>query len=345
MRPIPSLRPTRRGLAVVGLLLGGVGLGVSSGSRALGAVVVPASVTLVAGVVQLLLTPVPTVDRVLPAAGPAEREATVVLSLDADDAFPATVDDRLPAAVSVRSGLPAETVVGDGDVRYRVRLDRRGLHEVGPATVRSTDVLGLVAGRQPVGEAGTVLVYPPVRPLPTPVTTRLRSRVASRSQSERDEFDGLREYVRGDALRNLNWKASAKRDDLIVTEFTGSRPEETLVVAVGADPGNGDEMASAAASVTAALAEFGVVVDLRTPDGGVAVTPDELDEAFAHLATVETGPVPDCEATVVVEAGGGNARIRVDGEETVVERAGGTGAGASSPESESRGAGAGGSAA
>lgn len=316
------IRPTRRGIGLLAVAVAAAALAVGFGPRSLGAVVVPAAVALTAGVVQAWLAPRPTVERILPPDGPAGRESTVVLGFDADDPYPATVDDRLPPAVST-TDLPAETVLGRDPVRYRVRLERRGRHRVGPATVRSTDVLGLVAGTRTVGEgegeAESVLVYPPVRPLPTATAARLRSRVAGDTRTERDEFDGLREYVRGDALRNLNWKVSAKRDDLVVTKYVGARPERTVTVAVGGDPGDGDEMAAAAASVVSALHELGVVVVLRTPDGELEATPDDRDRALAHLATVGPGAVPSVDAPVVVEASGGTARIAVDGVETTFD--------------------------
>lgn len=318
------IRPTRRGIGLLAVAVAAAALAVGFGPRSLGAVVVPAAVALAAGVVQALLAPRPTVERILPPDGHAGRESTVVLGFDVDDPYPATVDDRLPSAVST-ADLPAETVLGRDPVRYRVRLERRGRHRVGPATVRSTDALGLVAGTRTVGEAEdeneneNVLVYPPVRPLPTAAAARLRSRVAGDARTERDEFDGLREYVRGDALRNLNWKVSAKRDDLIVTKYVGARPERTVTVAVGGDPGDDDEMAAAAASVVSALHELGVVVSLRTPDGELEATPDDRDRALAHLATVGPGAVPSVDAPVVVEASGGTARIAVDGVETTFD--------------------------
>jgi len=314
------IRPTRRGLGLLALVAVATLLGVVFEPRSLGAVVVPAAVALAAGVVQAWVAPRPSVERVLPPDGPAGREATVGLAFDADDPYPATVDDRLPPALST-TDLPVETVVGRETVRYRVRLERRGRHRVGPATVRSTDALGLVANTRTVGESGRVLVYPPVRPLPTEMATRLRSRVAGDARTERDEFAGLREYVRGDALRNLNWKVSAKRDDLIVTEYVGARPERTVTVAVGGDPGDGDEMAAAAASVVSALHDLGVVVDLQTPDGGVEAAPDDRDRALAHLATVGPGAVPSADAPVVVEASGGTAWVTVDGVETALDGA------------------------
>lgn len=318
------IRPTRRGIGLLAVAVAAAALAVGFGPRSLGAVVVPAVVALAAGVVQALLAPRPTVERILPPDGHAGRESTVVLGFDVDDPYPATVDDRLPSAVST-ADLPAETVLGRDPVRYRVRLERRGRHRVGPATVRSTDALGLVAGTRTVGEGEgegeneTVLVYPPVRPLPTAAAARLRSRVAGDARTERDEFDGLREYVRGDALRNLNWKVSAKRDDLIVTKYVGARPERTVTVAVGGDPGDDDEMAAAAASVVSALHELGVVVSLRTPDGELEAPPDDRDRALAHLATVGPGAVPSVDAPVVVEASGGTARIAVDGVETTFD--------------------------
>ncbi|MFB6168205.1 MAG: DUF58 domain-containing protein [Haloferacaceae archaeon] len=311
------IRPTRRGVAL--LLVAGVatGLAVAFGARSLGAIVVPSAVALVAGVVQVWLTPTPAVERADPPDGHADREAGVTLRFDVDDPFPATVDDRLSPGVVAVEGLPAEAVVGEEAVHYRLRFERRGKQTVGPATVRYTDVLGLVAARTTAGTAASVLVYPPVRPLPPTLDDQLRAGVAGQSRTERDEFDGLREYVRGDALRNLNWKASAKRDDLIVTEFTGARPARTVTVAVGGAPEDVSEMATAAASVVAALHDLGAVVALRTPDGEVEAGPDAPERAFEHLATVGPGAVPDGEAAVRVEASGGEARVSVAGEERV----------------------------
>ena len=308
-------RPTRRGVALLLVAAAATGFAVHSGTRALGAVVVPSAVALLAGVVQVWLTPTPAVDRAVPADGPAEREGTVVLRFDADDPLPATVDDAHSPGVRVVDGLPAETFVGERPVRYRVRFERRGDRTLGPATIRYTDVLGLMAGRVSVGETARVLVYPPVRPLPPALAESLRSGLAGQSRSQRDEFDGLREYVRGDALRNLNWKVSAKRDDLIVTEYAGARPERTVTVAVGGDPEDADEMATAAASVVAALHDLGAVVALVTPNGEVEAGPSDPEAAFAHLATVGPGAVPDREATVIVEASDGTARVSVGGEE------------------------------
>jgi uncharacterized protein (DUF58 family) len=311
------IRPTRRGVALLVVAAGATGLAALSGPRALGAVVVPSAVALLAGVVQVWLTPTPTVERAVPPDGPAERETTVVLRFDADDPLPATVDDRHSPGVRVVDGLPAETVLGERPVRYRLRFERRGERTLGPATVRYTDALGLVAKRVTVGDPAQVLVYPPVRPLPPALAASLRAGLAGQSRTERDEFDGLREYVRGDALRNLNWKASAKRDDLIVTEYAGARPERTVTVAVGGDPEDADAMATAAASVVATLHEVGAVVALVTPDGEVEAGPAEPEAAFVHLATVGPGAVPDREATVVVEASDGTARVSVAGETRV----------------------------
>jgi uncharacterized protein (DUF58 family) len=311
------IRPTRRGVALLLVAVVATGLAVAFGARSLGAIVVPSAVALLAGVIQVWLTPTPTVERADPPDGHADREASVTLRFDAGEPFPATVDDGLSPGVVTVAGLPAEAVVGEDEVRYRLRFERRGERRVGPATVRYTDVLGLVAGRTTVGAATSVLVYPPVRPLPPTLAEQLRAGLAGQSRTERDEFDGLREYVRGDALRNLNWKASAKRDDLIVTEFAGARPTQTVTVAVGGDAEDADEMATAAASVVAALHDLGAVVALRTPDGEVEAGPDEPALAFEHLATVGPGAVPDGEATVRVEASGGEARVSVAGEERV----------------------------
>jgi hypothetical protein len=91
------------------------------------------------------------------------------------------------------------------------------------------------------------------------------------------EFHSLREYQRGDDIRRINWKASARSTSLIVREtaLEGIR-RCTVVLDMAASEYSGasfEQAVIAAASITASSAHTGVntrfvtnEVDLRGPD-------------------------------------------------------------------------------
>lgn len=115
-------------------------------------------------------------------------------------------------------------------VRYRVPTERRGILTLGPAHVEVSDPLGLIRRRRQVGTITEVVVNPrwTAIDLPDPRTCdgdlvdfirRLIDRMAVNL-----EFRSLREYVTGDDLRRINWKASARRDQLTLNEYEARAP-------------------------------------------------------------------------------------------------------------------------
>jgi uncharacterized protein (DUF58 family) len=92
---------------------------------------------------------------------------------------------------------------------------RRGERRTEQVTVRSLGPLG-VAGRQvTLKEAGAVRVLPPFRSrrhLPSRLA-RLREldgRTLLQVRGQGTEFDSIREYVRGDDVRSIDWRATAR---------------------------------------------------------------------------------------------------------------------------------------
>lgn len=108
--------------------------------------------------------------------------------------------------------------------RYRLHADRRGVITLGPAKVVSSDPLGLSTRTTSTGVTDEIVVSPRWVPIALPVVddcdgelvTALKD-LARNSTSER-EFRSLREYVPGDDIRIVNWRATARRDSLIVNE-------------------------------------------------------------------------------------------------------------------------------
>ena len=345
-----SMRPTRRGYAVVGVVVGALIAGTVFGARALDAVVLPGVVALVAAAIQLRRTPTADLDRMLPPADVAGTTGTVTVELGGDRTYPVTVRDRLPADVDpvdpprgrAAGGGDAAVVdaaVGGDPVTYGIVPQRRGEHVVGPATVVVTDVLGLLERSTVVDRRDTLVVFPRIGTLPGTLGAELQAAYQSRAATRRDEFDDLREYVRGDALRNIHWKSSARHDELMIQEFTDRADPERVTVAAGVDAGASgttadgdgapardgpgasaadtpaDRMADAAATVCVSLVRGGASVTLTTPSGSVDAAPGRVRPALRHLAVAAGGRVPTGDADVVVSAEADAVSIRFDGRE------------------------------
>lgn len=109
--------------------------------------------------------------------------------------------------------------------RYRLRAERRGVITLGPALVEFGDPLGLARRMRSIGLAHEVVVSPDWIPIALPVPKECEGRLVSaiedvtRSRASELEFRSLREYSPGDDVRFVNWRASARRDALIVNEF------------------------------------------------------------------------------------------------------------------------------
>jgi uncharacterized protein (DUF58 family) len=112
---------------------------------------------------------------------------------------------------------------------------RRGDRRADAVTVRSVGPLRL-AGRQATVELpGTVRVLPRFssrRHLPSRLA-RLRELDGQTSvmvRGQGTEFDSLREYVRGDDVRSIDWRATARRDGLVVRTWRPERDRRVVVV-------------------------------------------------------------------------------------------------------------------
>ena len=253
---------TRRGYGAVGVIVLAIAMALLGGTegRALNALAAPVAVALVAAAIQVRRAGAPTVERTEPRRGfPGERR-TVTLSVAGGGV--ATVTETLSAGIE--GGATDETVDLPDSIEYEIRLAGRGTQTIGPTTVAVRDVLGLVEATHTVHETTEVLVYPAVSRIDG---DRLFARTMGPEVDERTEFDRLREYVPGDRLRDVNWKTTAKLDELLVTEYTDPVDEDAISIVAGAADGAADEMASTTASLVVAAQRVGLAVKLNVPGG------------------------------------------------------------------------------
>jgi uncharacterized protein (DUF58 family) len=254
---------TRRGQVVLAVALLGLVLGYGFGGRSLNAVVVPALALLATTWLYVRSYPDPEIERVTPREGHQGERRTVELRVDAARPYPVTVTDKLGDGLRGDSEQAAET---DGRwLTYDLELASRGVHAVGPTRVEATDPFGLWRTEQITGDAKRVTVFPRVHSLAS--TAALLTGYVGLTE-EREQFDGVREYERGDPLRDVNWKTSAKRpNELAVTEFVGEGATNRVVVAAEALGPREDSVAEATASIATHLLDEGVAVGITTPVG------------------------------------------------------------------------------
>ncbi|WP_049999010.1 DUF58 domain-containing protein [Halococcus sediminicola] len=277
------MRPTRRALGLVALSALALWLAARFGARSLNALVVPALVALVGAAAQLLVADRPAVRRRQPAAGFPGDVRDVELTVETDDPLTARIDEQV--GDGLRSSFESTTLSVPTTVEYEVELEARGEHRLGPLALTVTDVFGLLSKTFEYPKRTPVLVYPPIEDLASGGV--LGGPVEHTDQRER--FDELREYVPGDSLRDVHWKSSAKRDDLVVMEFDGTRELTGVSIAAEATAGHADAMASAAASVAVSLLDAGLAVSLYYPDGEIERAGGEPQRERVLSALARTG--------------------------------------------------------
>ena len=120
-------------------------------------------------------------------------------------------------------------------VKVQLTPTRRGTREPAAVTVRSLGPLRL-AGRQGAHRVPWSLrVVPPFlsrKHLPAKLSRlrELEGQTPSLVRGQGTEFDSLREYVIGDDVRSIDWRATARRRDVVVRTWRPERDRRVLVV-------------------------------------------------------------------------------------------------------------------
>ncbi|SDZ07430.1 Uncharacterized conserved protein, DUF58 family, contains vWF domain [Micromonospora pattaloongensis] len=221
---------------------------------------------------------------------PVGTSARVVLRLQNLSRLPTgtlLLEDRLPYALGSRPRVVLERLGAQqaSSVAYTVRADVRGRYEIGPLVVRLTDPFGFCELTRAFPSVDRLTVVPQVVPLPTvPLGGEYAGSGESRARSvavHGEDDAATREYRRGDDLRRVHWKSTARTGELMVRRE--EQPWESRATVVldtrgyahrGEGPTASFEWAvSAVASISVHLHRAGYKLRLVTD------------------ATVDTGPV------------------------------------------------------
>jgi uncharacterized protein (DUF58 family) len=296
--PLRSLRAipmtlTRRGLALLGLVVSVCALWAAVRLRDLLALAALAAAVLLVALVLVLLTR-------------ARVRARAEIS---SDVLTPAVGEIVTTTASVRHALPfsqSAALVWEGpssrrslplllprrgEARQAVHwgAERRGPLPLAAAALIITDPLGVASIRVPLAARVEVLVLPTLLPaerLPSELTGRGGARgpgggrasdAASGSgrggSSAEEAGGGLREYRAGDPPRRVHWKQSARQDRLLVNvpeHGAGEHLAIALMVEAGAYRGSAEDRERADFEHAVSLAA--TLVTLRTGLGGARGT-------------------------------------------------------------------------
>jgi uncharacterized protein (DUF58 family) len=223
------------------------------------------------------------------------NHGTAGATLELDLAHPPDVELEPSGPILVGTGAGATR-----ELELHLRAVRWGAHQLGPLAVRARDPLGVRVWSGRLGAPLALRVFPReqrLRQLVAPQETQpfLGSHVARR-RGEGIEFAEIRPFAIGDRVRRVNWRASARRGALYVTD---RHPEhasdvvlllDTFAEARGAGSGTLDAAVRATASLArahlarrdrVALVDFGGTLHWLEPAFGTVQLYRILDALLA----------------------------------------------------------------
>jgi uncharacterized protein (DUF58 family) len=222
------MRPTRAGL---GLLVIGVGLLVAGRTLGILELYLLAAMALIALILAALYTVSTRLDlSINRLATPSRLRAGTPARIDL------TMRNRarrgtpvLSAHDQVQGGRGASVLLAplaggnEAKIAYRLPTQRRGRLRVGPLDLSLGDPLGLTRSKIRAAEVTNLMVHPRLIELIPLVAVAGHDPTADQQPiraiaNSGDEFFALRPYVVGDELKRVNWRASARIDDLVVRQ-------------------------------------------------------------------------------------------------------------------------------
>ncbi len=146
------------------------------------------------------------------------------------------VYDRIPEYCELKDGIN-NNIYNPSSVqamKYRLRFPLRGYYSVGPTQVRIADHFNIFYDDRRMGEKEPISVYSRIHGLKE---FKLQSKryihfpgeLLSRQPGTSTEFYNIRDYIKGDPFKKINWKVFARKRELMVNEFEKENICDTVI--------------------------------------------------------------------------------------------------------------------
>ncbi|MBP1232024.1 uncharacterized protein (DUF58 family) [Arthrobacter sp. PvP102] len=180
-----------------------------------------------------------TLDRTLPGNVTLTGSAESVLTIGNTGSRPlrALVRDAWQPSAGAQNPRQRVDVPAGERRRMKVLLTpaRRGDLKAPHVTLRAFGPLQLAARQRTLPCPGSVRVLPPFhsrRHLPSKLRKlrELDGKAAVQIRGPGTEFDSLRDYVRGDDVRSIDWRATARRSAVVVRTWRPERDRRVVIM-------------------------------------------------------------------------------------------------------------------
>ena len=178
------------------------------------------------------------------------------------------LEERVPERLGHPVRVPITQLSSGSEVthHYGLRCTRRGVYQVGPLVAVASDPLGMAERETVVAEPFELLVHPRIelvsdRPLTRQFEDPPIRPPISKPWPSGLEFYGMREYVPGDDLRRVVWRASARVGRVMVREAEqGITDRITLILDTdrGAHSREAPDLSESFETAIRAMASLGV---------------------------------------------------------------------------------------
>ncbi|WP_374024050.1 DUF58 domain-containing protein [Mycobacterium sp. HNNTM2301] len=151
--------------------------------------------------------------------------------------FRGQVRDAWPPSAGARPRIHAVNIPAGQHqhVQSQLRPVRRGEQRAAVVTARSIGPLGLAGRQGSQAVPGLLRVLPPFlsrKHLPARLAKlrEIDGLLPTLIRGQGTEFDSLREYVVGDDVRSIDWRATARRADVVVRTWRPERDRRVVIV-------------------------------------------------------------------------------------------------------------------
>jgi len=163
----------------------------------------------------------------------------------------------------------------------------RGVYGLNEVILRSGDGFGLtqLECRHPVADHPVFVVYPKIQPVRTQLFLRNLwegSGGKSGFLESTSTLRSIREYQQNDSWKRINWRQTARQDEVMVNEFDKVRPKSAHFLLDGqafAGPADGEDALEDCLSV---LGSLFLRLDEEGVDCGLSLPKDECGRTFHH---------------------------------------------------------------
>lgn len=146
--------------------------------------------------------------------------------------------DEIPHQFQIRNFLFTTSLEPgtNKNIQYNLRPVKRGEYKFGALNVYASSKIGFVARRYRFAQHQMIPVYPSYLQMRKYELLAISNRLTEvgikkiRKVGHNQEFEQIKEYVQGDDIRTINWKATARRNNLMVNHYQDEKSQQIYSV-------------------------------------------------------------------------------------------------------------------